>query len=117
MAGVTVFHNPSCSKSRGALDILRERGTACETIEYLKTPPDRATLDRILTLLGGPPGELVRKDGRFKELGLRAADYTTRDRVVELLLEHPALMERPVVISGGRAVIARPSERVLELFD
>jgi arsenate reductase len=117
MADVTIFHNPVCSKSRGALDLLRERGVAHETVEYLKTPPGHATLERILTLLAGPPGELVRKDGRFKELGLSAADYTTRDQVIGLLLEHPELMERPVVIRGDRAVIARPPERVLELLE
>ena len=85
-------------------------------IEYLKSPPDGATLGRFLTLLGGPPADLVRKDKRFQELGLRAGDYVTREQVIDLLLAHPELMERPVVILGERAVIARPSERVLELF-
>jgi arsenate reductase len=83
----------------------------------MKTPLDRATLERLLALLAGPPGDLVRKDKRFTELGLRAEDYTTRARVVALLLEHPELMERPVVVRGERAVIARPSEKVLELLD
>ena len=117
MAEVTVYHNPVCSKSRGALEILAERGVACEVVEYLKTPPDRATLERFLALLGGPPGDLVRKDKRFKELGLDESAYTTRAQVIELLLAHPELMERPVVIRGGRAVIARPSERVAEILD
>jgi arsenate reductase (glutaredoxin) len=117
MERVTVYHNPSCGKSRGALDILRERGVACDVVEYLQTPPDRATYEGFLTLLAGPPADLVRKDKRFKELGLDANDYTTREQVVALLLEHPELMERPVVIRDRRAVIARPSERVLELFD
>ena len=117
MERVTVYHNPSCGKSRGALDILRERGVACDVVEYLQTPPDRATYERFLTLLPGPPADLVRKDKRFKELGLDANDYTTREQVVAILLQHPELMERPVVIRDGRAVIARPSERVLELFE
>lgn len=112
-----MYHNPICGKSRGALEILRERDVACEVIEYLQTPVDRATLERILELLGGPPGDLVRKDKRFKELALDPRDYVTREEVVELLLAHPELMERPVVVRGGRAVIARPSERVLELFE
>ena len=116
MADVTLYHNPGCGKSRGAVDILRERGVACDVIEYLQHPLDRATFERFLDLLGGPPGELVRKDKRFKELGLDTAAYVTRAQVVELLLAHPELMERPVVIRGQRAVIARPSERVLELF-
>jgi arsenate reductase len=110
-----VFHNPSCSKSRGALEILAEQGIDTDVVEYLKAPPDRATLERIVDAIPNPPGELVRKDKRFKELGLTAADYTTRDAVVELLLTHPELMERPVVFRGERAVIARPSELVLEL--
>ena len=112
-----VFHNPVCSKSRGALEILSERGIETDVVEYLKAPPDRATLERIVDAIPNPPGELVRKDKRFKELGLAAADYTTRDAVVGLLLEHPELMERPVVFRGERAVIARPSETVLELID
>jgi arsenate reductase (glutaredoxin) len=117
MAEVTIYHNPVCSKSRGALDILRERDVDAEVIEYLKTPPDRATLARILELLAGPPGDLVRKDKRFRELGLDEKAYVTREQVVTLLLAHPELMERPVVIRGGRAVIARPSERVTELLE
>jgi arsenate reductase len=117
MERLLVYHNPVCSKSRGALDILRQRGADAEVVEYLKAPPDRATLERILALLGGSPGDLVRKDKRFAELGLRAQDYTSREQVVALLLAHPELMERPVVICGDRAVIARPSERVLELLD
>jgi arsenate reductase len=117
MAETTIYHNPVCSKSRGALDILHERGVACDVVEYLKTPPDRATLARFLDLLAGPPAALVRKDKRFRELGLDESRYTTRDEVIALLLAHPELMERPVVIRGGRAVIARPSERVLELLE
>jgi arsenate reductase len=110
-----VYHNPSCSKSRGALEILHEKGIDTDVVEYLKAPPDRATLERIVDAIPNPPGELVRKDKRFKELGLDAADYATKAAVVKLLLEHPELMERPVVFRGKRAVIARPSEIVLEL--
>jgi len=114
---VTIYHNPACGKSRGALEILHQRGIACDVVEYRDHPPDRSTLERILALLGGPPADLVRKDKRFRELDLRAEDYVTRSQVVDLLLRHPELMERPVVIQGQRAVIARPSERVLELLE
>jgi arsenate reductase len=114
---VTIYHNPACGKSRGALEILAERGLESEVIEYLKTMLDRATLERFLDLLPGAPAELVRKDKRFKELGLNEGDYVTRAQVVAVLLEHPELMERPVVIRDGRAIIARPSERVLEILD
>jgi arsenate reductase len=116
MSDVVVYHNPSCSKSRGALDILRDRAVEFEVVEYLKQPPDRATLERIVGAISDPPAALVRKDKRFKELGLDASSYTSREAVVALLLEHPELMERPVVFRGERAVIARPSDRVAELL-
>jgi arsenate reductase (glutaredoxin) len=115
MADVTVYHNQSCSKSRGALSILQERGVDAQVIEYLKTPPTRAELDRILDAIDEPPAALVRTDDdKFKALGV--AKPTTRDEVVALLLDHPEVMQRPVVFVGGRAVIARPSEKVLDLL-
>jgi arsenate reductase len=114
---VLVYHNPVCSKSRGALEILGERGVDAEVIEYLKVKPSSADLERILDTIPDPPSALVRKDKRFQELGLDAADYETKEQVVALLLEHPELMERPVVFVGDRAVIARPSEKVLDLLD
>ena len=116
MAEVTIYHNPGCGKSRGALEILQEKKVDTDVIEYLKAPLDRATFERLLDLLDGPPAALVRKDKRFKELGLNEAEYQTREQVVAVLLKHPELMERPVVIRGGKAVIARPSELVLQLF-
>src|SRR5437764_15039235 len=106
---IRVFHNPSCSKSRGALAILEDKGVDADVLRYLDTPPDRATLERILDAIPDEPAALVRtEDKKFKELGLRAADYTGRAAVIELLLEHPSLMQRPVVFVGDRAVIARP---------
>jgi len=114
---VLVYHNPVCSKSRGALEILGERGVDAEVIEYLKVTPSSADLERIVDTIADPPSALVRKDKRFQELALDASDYETKEQVVALLLEHPELMERPVVFVGDRAVIARPSERVLELLD
>ena len=112
-----MYHNPSCSKSRGALEILADKGIEHDVVEYLTAPPDRASLERILDAVPDAPEELVRKDARFETLGLSASDYTTRDAVIELLLEHPELMQRPVIFRGERAVIARPSEKVLELLD
>jgi arsenate reductase (glutaredoxin) len=113
---MVVYFNPVCSKARGAVEILEEKGADFEVIEYLKELPTRADLERILDAIPDPPSALVRKDKRFKELGLDAAKYASRASVIELLLEHPELMERPVVFRGERAVIARPSERVLELM-
>ena len=86
-------------------------------IEYLKNPLSRGDLERFLDLLPDEPAELVRKDKKFKELGLNADDYVTREAVVEVLLRHPELMQRPVIIKDQKAVIARPSEKVLELLD
>ena len=117
MADIVVYHNPACSKSRGAVAILEARGDAAEIVEYLKANPSRADLERIVDAISDEPAALVRKDKRFGELGLAAGDYVTREQVVALLLEHPELMERPVVFVGDQAVIARPSERVLELLD
>ena len=116
MERVQIYHNPGCSKSRGALEILRERDVELDVIEYLKTPPDRTQLVRILELLPDPPADLVRNDKRFRELELDAESYRDADAVVDLLLKHPELMQRPVVIRGDRAVVGRPSEKALEVF-
>jgi arsenate reductase len=116
MASNLVYHNPGCSKSRGALEILRERDVEFDVVEYLKAPPDRATLERMLDLLPDPPADLVRKDKRFRELGLDPAATEARDAVIEILLAHPELMQRPVVVIGDRAVLARPSDKALELL-
>ena len=116
MARVVLYHNPACSKSRGAKEILEARNVDFDTVEYLKAPLGEADLRRILVLLDGSPAELVRKDGNFRDLGLDAGDYTSADAVVDLLVEHPKLMQRPVVVRGERAVIGRPSEKVEDLF-
>jgi arsenate reductase len=119
MAGgsdVLILHNPRCSKSRGALELLGERGVDAEVVQYLDAPPDRSLLGRILDAIPDDPGALVRHDARFKELGLDPKGYTERDDVIALLLEHPELMERPVVFVGERGVIARPPEKVLDLL-
>ncbi len=117
MGDLLVYHNPRCSKSRGALELLGDRGIDVEVIEYLQTPPDRATLEWILDTIDEPPRDLVRVDDRFRELGLDPDRLGDREAVITVLLEHPELMQRPVVIRGGRGLIARPSERVLALLD
>jgi len=116
MADLRLLHNPMCSKSREALSLLKDRGVEPEVVRYLDEPPDRATLELIVSQLDDP-SRLVRKDAHFKELGLSAADYTTPEAVVELLLEHPRLMERPVAIRNGKAVLGRPPEDVLGLLE
>ncbi|HIG40993.1 MAG TPA: arsenate reductase [Gammaproteobacteria bacterium] len=98
------------------MEILRAQDVEFDVIEYLKTPLSRAILESFLDILPNEPQELVRKDKRFKELGLSAADYTTKEAVINILLEHPALMERPVIVKGNKAVIGRPSDKVEELL-
>lgn len=117
MAKVVLYHNPKCSKSRGALELLQGAADELEVVEYLESPLSRGELEILLAQLGDSPGGLVRKDKHFAELGLDPGDYASVGAVAEVLAEHPRLMERPVAVSGGRAVIGRPPERVLELLD
>jgi arsenate reductase len=116
MDHVTLYHNPACSHSRGALALLTERAVPLDTIEYLKAPPTREALEGIIAILEGPVAEMVRKDKRFDELKLNATDYTNKETVIPLLLEHPELMQRPIVIRDGRAIIARPANLLEKLF-
>jgi arsenate reductase len=116
MADVTIWHNQRCSKSRGALALLEERGVEHEVVRYVEDAPSRAELERVLQLLGtDDPTAIARtNEDRWKELGLDGAD---RDTVLDALAANPVMLERPIVIRGNRAVVARPSEKVLELLD
>jgi arsenate reductase len=105
---LTMFHNPSCGTSRKVLDAVTTRGLDVEVVAYLKTPPDAATLRSLIGRLDGDVADLVRKDPFFKDLGLDAADYTTPDAVVALLVEHPRLMQRPLLATDDTVIIARP---------
>ncbi len=111
MAEITIFHNPRCSKSRAAMATLEDAGAEAEVVRYLDTPPDRATLESIVAKLEDPVESLVRK-GDAKSNGVALPDLTDSDAVVELLVAHPELMERPVLVKGDRAIIGRPTERV-----
>ena len=113
---VIIYHNPRCSKSRQALELLRERGLEPHIIEYLKTPPDAATLRALLGMLGCPARDLLRRgEEAFSSLGL-AARLDDDDALIAAMLEHPVLIERPVIVVGERAVIARPPEKLLALL-
>jgi len=116
MADVVIYHNPRCSNSRTALEILSERGDDVEVVKYLDQPLDRAGLEALLAMLVDPPADLVRHDQRFSELGLDAGAYSQAADVVALLVEHPELMQRPVLVSGGRATIARPPAETVAAF-
>lgn len=96
---------------------MRERGLDFEAILYLDRPLASDDFALILALLPNEPAELVRREERFQELGLDEAGYRTPEQVIGVLLAHPELMQRPIVIRGNRAVLARPSEKVLELLD
>ncbi|MAZ81395.1 MAG: arsenate reductase [Actinobacteria bacterium] len=97
--------------------MLEERGVEFDAIEYLKDPLDREALESILRLLGVRPADLVRRDAAFDDLGVDPATLVDADLVVDLLVEHPRLMQRPIGVRGDRAVIARPAELVLDLLD
>ncbi|HLS72152.1 MAG TPA: ArsC/Spx/MgsR family protein [Actinomycetaceae bacterium] len=116
MADLTVFHNPRCSTSRHAIDTVTQDGAAAEVVQYLKTPLDRGRLLDLIGKLEDPPADLVRKDAFFRELGLAAEDYTTPEQVADLLVEHPRLMQRPVLVRGDRAIIGRPKDRVAQFL-
>lgn len=116
MADVTVLHHPSCSTSRHAIDSAAEAGVEVEEVRYLKHPLDRDALLSLLAKLEDEPAALVRKDSFFKDQGLNADDYTTPEQVADLLVQHPRLMERPVLVRGGLrgdgpAIIGRPKSR------
>ena len=98
------------------MELLRGRDVEFDIIEYLKKPPTRETLEKIIEMLDGPVADLVRKDKRFKELGLNPNDCADKKSVVALLLKHPELMQRPIVIRGQRAIIARPPEKLEALL-
>jgi arsenate reductase len=115
---ITIFYNAKCSKSRQALALIEEQGEPFTVVEYLKAPPDRSTLEAIVARLPGPPIELVRTDDpSFRELGLDEESLTSVAGVIDVLVSHPEMMQRPVVLRGDTAVIARPPELVANVLD
>ncbi len=115
MAEVTMYHNPQCSKSRQTLALLAEHGVEARVVEYLKTPPDAKTLDELMQMLGLAPRELMRtKEDEYETLGL--AEETDRAQLIQAMVEHPILIERPIVVKGSQARLGRPPEQVLDLL-
>jgi arsenate reductase (glutaredoxin) len=112
MAQLTILHNPKCSTSRHAIDEVSAAGADADVVQYLKTPLGRDELLDLMAKLEDPAADLVRKDGFFADLGLSADDYTMPEAVADLLVEHPRLMQRPVLVRGDRAIIGRPKDRV-----
>ncbi len=112
----TIYHNPNCGTSRKVLGMLRETGNEPRIIEYLKTPPTRAELKDLLTKLGMTPRQLLRRRGTpFDELGL-GDPAKSDEQLIDAILAHPILMERPVVITGKGVRVCRPADTVMELL-
>jgi arsenate reductase len=116
MPELTLYHNPRCSKSRAALSLLEERGLQPNIIRYLDTPPTRAELVSLLQKLQLPARQLLRRgEDEYQMLGLDNPDLS-EEQLIDAMLQAPKLMERPVLVVDGRAVIGRPTERLLEIL-
>ena len=112
---VTIYHNPACGTSRNTLALLRERGIEPRVIEYLKTPPDRKTLLALLKQTKLTPRELMREK-EVEKLGLGESSQWSDAEIIEQMLKHPILVNRPVVITPLGAVLSRPPETVLKIL-
>lgn len=111
----TIWHNPKCSKSREALALLEEKGEKIEVVKYLESSLSRQDIEVLLKKLGVSARELMRtKEDIYKELGL--SDVEEEAKLIDAMVEHPKLIERPIIIQGNRAVIGRPVERVVEFL-
>ena len=116
MARITIYHNPRCSKSRQTLALLEENGHEPNVVEYLKDAPDAATLKAVLKKLGIAAADLLRrKEQPYKDLGL-ADKLDDEAALIAAMVENPVLIERPIVVSGSRAAIGRPPEKVLDIL-
>ncbi|MBA1194770.1 arsenate reductase (glutaredoxin) [Pseudomonas entomophila] len=116
MTDLTLYHNPRCSKSREALALLEARGLAPTVVRYLETPPDAEALRALLKALGLPARQLLRSgEDAYKTLGL-ADPALTEAQLVDAMVAHPILIERPILVAGDRAVVGRPPEQVLEIL-
>ena len=112
---IVVYHNPRCSKSRCALDFFNERQLDYKVVEYLKDVPTKADLTTIIEQLGIAPEALIRKGEEVYKLHFKGKSLSN-DEWIEAMLQFPKLIERPIVVVGGKAVVARPTERILELL-
>lgn len=116
MTDLTLYHNPRCSKSRGALELLQARGLTPDIVLYLETPPDAAQLRELLTKLGKNARQLLRTgEDAYKQLNLADASLGEED-LIAAMVANPKLIERPILVAGNKAVIGRPPENVLELL-
>ena len=116
MPGTVIYHNPRCSKSRQTLELLNERGVEAQVVEYLQTPPDAATLQGILDMLGIEPRQLMRSnEPEYRDLNLDDASLS-REQLIAAMVSHPRLIQRPIVVRGDKATLGRPPEQVLGIL-
>ncbi len=114
---VTIYHNPACGTSRNTLAMIRASGVEPTVVEYLKTPPTRKRLIELIAAMGISPRDLLRRKGTpYDELGLDDAKWTD-DQLIDLMLQHPILIERPIVVTPLGVRLCRPSEVVLEILE
>ena len=114
---VTIYHNPACGTSRNTLAMIRQSGEEPEVIEYLKNPPDRARLIELIKAMGIPVRGLLREKGApYAELGLADPKWSD-DELIDFMLDHPILINRPIVVTPKGTKLCRPSEAVLDLLD
>jgi arsenate reductase len=113
---VTIYHNPRCSKSRATLALLEARGLKPKIVDYLKTPPSAAELRAIVRKLGLKPRDILRtSEALYAELKLKTRDLDD-DALIALMVKHPILIERPIVVASGKAALGRPPENVLAIL-
>ena len=113
---ITIYHNPACGTSRNTLAMIRQSGEEPEVIEYLKTPPSRARLIELIAAMGIRPRDLLREKGTpYAELGLGDPKWSD-DELIDAMLEHPILINRPIVVTPLGAKLCRPSEAVLDIL-
>jgi arsenate reductase (glutaredoxin) len=113
---ITIYHNPACGTSRNTLALIRNAGVEPTVIEYLRDPPDRATLERLIGQMGITPRELLREKGTpYADLGL-AAPHWTDAQLIDQMLAHPILINRPIVETPWGTRLCRPSEAVLDIL-
>ncbi|HFD87958.1 MAG TPA: arsenate reductase (glutaredoxin) [Gammaproteobacteria bacterium] len=116
MSKTVIYHNPRCSKSRQTLELLHTHDIEPEIVEYLKTPPTATELGEILGKLGLSPRDLMRKrEAEYKALGL-ADESLSDEQLIDAMVKHPKLIERPIVIKDGKVALGRPPEKILDIL-
>ncbi|MDP9880806.1 arsenate reductase [Variovorax boronicumulans] len=116
MSDITIYHNPACGTSRNVLALIRNTGDEPTVIEYLKTPPDRATLTQLIAAMGVPVRDVLRQKGTpYDELGLGDPKWSD-DQLIDFMLQHPILINRPIVVTPLGTRLCRPSEAVLDIL-